>query len=76
MEEVVQFDGGGLADQLQDKGHGATKGQRAGLEEVSVGLVDILRSSLFCEVGEAAQERRRAVQGVGHPPKLGSRLMR
>ena len=76
MEEVVQFDSGGLGDQLQGKGHGTKRGQRGGADEVSLGLVDILRSSLFCEVGEAAQERRKAVQGVGHPPIFGSRLMR
>ena len=74
-EEVVQFDGGGLADQLQDEGHGATKDQRTGANEVLVGLIDVLNILLSGKVRKGAQEGEKASQGVGHSPKIGSRLI-
>ena len=74
-KEVVEFDGSGLADELQDKGYGAPKGQRTVPDEVPVRLIDVLRALLLSEVGEAAQERKKAGQGVGHSPKIRSRLM-
>ena len=74
-EEVVEFDGGGLTDQLQDEGHGATKGQRAGANEVPVGLIDVQRALCLSEVRKSAHQCQITVKGVGHSPKIGSRLM-
>ena len=74
-KKVVQFDSSGLAHQLQNEGHGATKGQRAGANEVPVGLIDVLGTLLRGKVRKDAQEGEKAGQGVGHSPKIGSRLM-
>ena len=74
-KEVVQRHGGGLADQLEDEGDSARKGQRAGADEVSLRIVDVSRALLRGEIGKGAQEGQVAVQGVGHTPKFGSRLM-
>ena len=54
VAEVVQFDGGGLTDQLQDESHGATKGQRAGANEVPVGLIDLQCALCLGEVRKGA----------------------
>ena len=74
-EEVVQFDGGGLADQLQDEGYGATKGQRAGANEVPVGLIDVQRALCLGKVRKSTQQCQITVNVVGHSPKIGKRLM-
>ena len=74
-KEVVQFDGGGLADQLQDESHGATKGQRAGANEVPVGLIDVQRTLCLGEVRKSAQQCQITVKGLGHSSKIESRLM-
>ena len=75
VDVVVQFEGGRLADQLQDEGHGATKDQRTGANEVLVGLIDVLNILLSGKVRKGAQEGEKASQGVGHSPKIGSRLI-
>ena len=72
----MEFDGGGLTDQLQDEGHRATEGQRTAADEMPVRLVDVQRALCLGEVRKGAQQCQITVKGVGHSPKIGSRLMR
>ena len=73
-EEVVELHSGGLAHQLQDEGHGATKGQRAGANEVPMGLIDVLGTLLRIRSGKTRKRERKRVR-AWVIPKIGSRLM-
>ena len=74
-KEVVQLHRGGLTYQLQNEGDGTAKGQRTAANELPVGLIDVQRTLCLSEVRKSAQQCQIAMEGVGHSPKIGSRLM-